>query len=150
MKTEKPKAEKDQEKPQAAEKQEKVYKKKEVLQKVAAPVGEQDKENSSVLMNSTNHAGSASNSEVERLQVLVLQKEKEIIRMQKTIDKQDKQIAALEKDQRTLAESTSAKSEAQLQEQIVALHAQLKKQMQLNRLQAAQILEFEKQGWQQK
>lgn len=40
MKTEKPKAEKDQEKPQAAEKQEKVYKKKEVLQKVAAPVGE--------------------------------------------------------------------------------------------------------------
>ena len=101
-------------------------------------------------MNSTNHAGSASNSEVERLQVLVLQKEKEIIRMQKTIDKQDKQIAALEKDQRTLAESTSAKSEAQLQEQIVALHAQLKKQMQLNRLQAAQILEFEKQGWQQK
>jgi hypothetical protein len=76
-------------------------------------------------------------------------KEKEIGRLQKHIDKQEVKQTQISNENSQLKEQLSASSSgSQLQQTVTSLNEKLRKQTALNRLQAAQILEFEQALWQ--
>ena len=86
--------------------------------------------------------------EIEQLQKLLLQKERDLGKLQMVVDTQSRKIDSLEKDNQELRENLMTSSSGDsLKQKVNDLNNQLKKQVNLNRLQAAQILEHENALW---
>jgi len=80
---------------------------------------------------------------------MLLDKEKELVSLQKNIDKLEVKLTQKDKEYTELKGTIDVSSnESKLKESFLALNVQLKQQAQLNRLQASQILEFEHALWQ--
>merc|ERR1719284_1525863 len=89
------------------------------------------------------------NQQILTLQQMLLDKEKELVSLQKNIDKLEVKLTQKDKEYTELKGTIDVSSnESKLKESFLALNVQLKQQAQLNRLQASQILEFEHALWQ--
>lgn len=91
----------------------------------------------------------ASTDEVDKLRQLVLQKETEIHRLEVHLEKKEAKITEKGNEITQLKDqlASSAKGD-ELKQQVATLTASLNKQMALNRLQAAQVIELEESLWQ--
>lgn len=89
------------------------------------------------------------NKEVHVLQQMLLDKEKEIVSLNKNIDKLEFKISEKDKENTELRGSIDlSANESELKQNYHAANSSLKQQVQLNRLQALQILELEHALWQ--
>lgn len=80
---------------------------------------------------------------------MLLAKEKEIVTLQRHIDKQESKLESKAKENTALKEQLNLSSnESTMKQSFNNLNIQFKQQVQLNRLQASQILEFEQALWQ--
>lgn len=132
----------------------------EPVKEVPEPVQEKPKESKPVQVKSKpaksnrSEAGNFPKSQSESKQVLTLQqmlldKEKELVSLQKNIDKLEGKLNQKDKEYSDLKGTIDlSQNESKLKESFLTLNVQLKQQAQLNRLQASQILEFEHALWQ--
>jgi len=89
------------------------------------------------------------NAQILALQQMLLAKEKETVTLQRHIDKQDNKLESKAKENTALKEQlTLSSNENTMKQSFNNLNIQFKQQVQLNRLQASQILEFEQALWQ--
>jgi len=80
---------------------------------------------------------------------MLLAKEKETVTLQRHIDKQENKLESKAKENAALKEQLNLSSnENTMKQSFNNLNIQFKQQVQLNRLQASQILEFEQALWQ--
>lgn len=88
-------------------------------------------------------------TESKLLQQMLLEKEKEIVSLQKNIDKLEFKMMNKEKENNELKGSiNSSSNESELKMNYHNANMQLKQQVQLNRMQALQLLELEQALWQ--